>query len=133
VLRANLSTGETLALDLTTQDDAGKWQGARGSPSFQATVRALSIAHGGQLHTLPLPKGHRSLLWDAALVLKGDQAVGERITCYADAISITVTVFWGQKVARVDVERIGRVRYTSLMAALHQGGAPERADSPRAR
>jgi len=133
VLKVNLRDGSTLTFDLSTEAGRKDWQRRQGDPHFQAEITGAGILHDGVLHAMPVPSRFRSTQWEAEPIWKkngsGPQIVADRLTCYADATRLSITVHHGSRprVVRFSAARVGRLRYSprlhgSVEARDREGG-----------
>lgn len=85
---------------------------------FLKSVTGIGVLYNKHWHTLPFPKKFNHIQYNAELVQinKGGVVVdvGERIICQADDIQINLMVYFGHrpKMARVDVKKIGKQRFS---------------------
>jgi len=121
VLKINRRDGRTLTFDLLTVEGLDDWVKAQGDPKFQSQISGAGILHDGVLHVLTIPQGFRTLSFEAEVLYRkngdGTKVAGERLTCYADHVRLTVTVHHGSrpKVAKYSTARVGRMRYNPAL------------------
>lgn len=117
MLRVNLSSGETLAYDLETEDGAQRWEEAQKRADFQASIRGIQIAIRSDdreqvVFLCPRPSGRfRAVTWRAELVWKNGRVVREVVHCYADKVEVILNVYRRSRPPHqctVDLKRPGR-------------------------
>lgn len=117
MIKVNCKDGKTISFDLASEEDVKKWESLSSEKEFVNSITGISILYNTYWHTLPLPKKFRNIRFHAKLVksAKGgvEKIVGERIVCQADDIQISVITYYGNrpKMTRIDIRRIGKIRY----------------------
>ena len=120
MVHVNLADGTTRAFDL--REPAALAECSRVLDCGPAVVRGIGVHHGGRLSTLPLPRGFRDPARYGAGTLGNGEASGEFVYAQVDAVRVTLSVYWASGMARVDLVRTGRQRYTP--ASTRTGDAP---------
>ena len=119
MLKIHLADGKTLSFELGDEAQRKAWEELSASNAFQATIRGVALLHNRTLHTMPLPKQFKTLRFSAGLFTSkasgGEKIAGERVTCQADAVRVSITAYYTQtpKMVRVDVVRSGWQRFDS--------------------
>ena len=113
MLRVNLSSGETLTLDLFDDDQA---EAARDIIRLRSgEIRGLTLARNGTQHAMPMPRGFRRLRFMVRAVRLPDGTPSfERLDCYADDVLLQLTVYAESPVVRFDTVKTGRLIYSPL-------------------
>lgn len=111
MLKANTRDGRTLTFDLGTPEGKSAWRVFQASPGSQQQLSGLSILHQGMLHTLPTPKHFKALSYTAELVESKGVGVAEKISCQADDVKLTMTVYFSTAMTRMDLQRVGKPRH----------------------
>ena len=134
MLRVNLANGRTMSFNLDDSDDHKRWINCCSKPDFQNSIRGVIIRHDGKDHALPVPSNFRNVSYDADLLWdkRNERVGGERVTCYADKIRVTLVVFRRNGAVRVDMARIGKRRHIPPVAdgALSRSGALRASEEP---
>ena len=123
MLRINLSTGDTLALDIRRAEDVTRWQTAPGE------IRALSVCHHGQLYVVPIPPSASKCDWYAGATYLNGELSRFAIACVADGVAVVVTVYQQQPMVRVDSDKMNNSESTLLKGMLKWGA--KRAQEPQ--
>lgn len=117
MIKVNVRNGKTLSFDLKNNNDKRKWDEVYSDSKFQKSITGIGILYNSQWYTLPLPKNFRSAMFYAEIVTHRkniNELVGEKIICHVDDIQISLLVYYGitPKMCRIDVIKIGKLRYT---------------------
>jgi len=102
--------GRVLRFDLGDPADVRRWAELATDVRFHESVTSVSVGSNGSRMDLPLPRRFRDVRFDAEVIVKDGERVGERVTAYADSVSIQLTMYTSGR-SRVDLERIGRRRW----------------------
>ena len=108
---ANTKIGITKSFDLQNPADSLSLQ----QLIISKSITALAILHLGVQHSLPLPKGFRTLLFGAELIRDGSYAVGERIFVQVDDARLIVSSTFFGSIIRSDLIRTGECRYMPMV------------------
>jgi hypothetical protein len=118
VLKVNLNNGHTLQYDLSNPHDAAEWIEKAKNQHFQEKITAISILLGGVSYSLPTPKDpkYEAFLFGEYHPPSADGKIraAESISCHINDTKIRLLVHTGQRAARVDITRPGKMQYNSL-------------------
>ena len=120
MIKVNCKNGKTLSFNLADDKEANEWQKLSGEGEFQSQITGIGILYNTQWHTLPMPKRFRRIDVKAELIRVQKEGImreiGERIVYQADDIQISLIVYYGNrpKMARIDVKKIGKKRFTPM-------------------
>lgn len=119
MIKLNFKDGSTLEFNLSKKDDLKQWIEWSSVKDFQDRITGIGILHKKQFHTLPLPVGFRSINFQAELVIKKrrgvERLVGEKLTCHADNIKLSLLVYTYDNppapiLSRIGLARVGKQR-----------------------
>lgn len=115
VLNVNLENGNVRSFDLEKETELEEWKSFSRDWRNQRSIRVVGILFDRVFHALPLPKQFRRVYYEAEILRDrkdGRRIVGERITCQADDVQISLTVYKNApKMTRTDVRKIGHSRF----------------------
>lgn len=117
MLRVHTADGLTTSFDLGDERQAAEWIERLKDSRFQVNIRGLTLSDQGVLYSMARPSGFRCVSFLGEQVesepehhIKG----GERLTCFADDIRISLMAHREQRAARVAVCKVGKQRYNPL-------------------
>lgn len=117
MIKVNFKNGDTLQFDLTKDDDLKQWNEWSNVKEFQSKIRGIGILHNKKYHTLPYPKRFKKIKFYAEIIYRNkdnvNKILGEKITCHADNIKLSLLVYTYNNPAppilsRVDMIKIGK-------------------------
>jgi len=115
LIKVHIKDGVTQSFDMEV---AGRIQACEVYLKEQAAqISGMAIHHRKVMHTFPIPKKFKAIRFGAKMVV-GDSGkykgkrIGEYISCQADDIRITLLVYYTNNMARVDVVKVGKPRYS---------------------
>lgn len=118
MLRVHTKDGLTHRVDLRDAREAEQWLRELKNPSYQTEITGFTVAHRGVLYSLPRPQGFDRISFVVERIepnperkLKG----GERVTCFAGDVRISLMVHEAQKAVRVTLARLGKQRFNPFL------------------
>lgn len=117
MIKINSDDGKTLTFDLSTGGECEKVSSLLGDKKFVDSVRGIGCLHHTYWHQLTRPKKFRNINYSVEKVKHEKHGVvkevGEKITCQADDIQLTILVYYNvrPKMTRIELRKIGNQRY----------------------
>lgn len=121
MLRVNLSDGSTLSFDLATTEGRDTLDEAMSRRGFQASVRALTVAHNGSEYSFGRPSGFKDqpVFHVERVDPAGKAKGGVRISCFVGDVRVTIMAHGDQSAVRFAVARVGKQCYSPIVGGGH--------------
>lgn len=119
MIKVNTDDGRTATIDLSDEAEARRWFELLKDPAYQAAIRGIVVHQHGQAYSIGRPAGFTRVVFLAEAVQPEPERKnkgGERVTCYADGVRVTLMVHRESKAARVGLARTGELRFSPLLS-----------------
>lgn len=119
MLRIHSKDGSTSHLDLTDEAQAKAWLERLRDPSVQQKITGATLVGKNATPiqcSLVRPEGFSQVFyWPELLEPDGSMKGGEKITCFADDVRVTIMLHRAQAALRVSILKTGKQRFNPVL------------------